>query len=70
MFATCSVLREEGEEIAAKFLAAHEDFVQLSCADILKAQGVALDTGEYLRLFPHLHRTDGFFAAAFERKPV
>ena len=70
VFATCSVLREEGEEIAAKFLAAHEDFVQLSCADILKAQGVALDTGEYLRLFPHLHRTDGFFAAAFERKPA
>ncbi len=67
VFATCSVLREEGEEIAAKFLAAHSEFSPLSCAGILKAQGIALDTGDHLRLFPHLHQTDGFFAAAFER---
>ncbi len=68
VFATCSVLREEGEEIAAKFLATHSDFAPLSCAEILKAQGIPLDTGEHLRLFAHLHQTDGFFAAAFERR--
>jgi 16S rRNA (cytosine967-C5)-methyltransferase len=68
VFATCSVLREEGEEIAAAFLAAHPGYAQISCADILAAQGIQLDTGINLRLFPHLHRTDGFFAAAFERK--
>ena len=68
VFATCSVLREEGEEIAAKFIAAHPEFAPLSCAGILAAQGVELDTGEHLRLFPHLHGTDGFFAAAFERR--
>ena len=68
VFATCSVLREEGEEITEKFLAAHPDFAPLSCAEILKAQGIPLDTGEHLRLFPHLHQTDGFFAAAFERR--
>lgn len=68
VFATCSVLPEEGEEIAGKFLAAHPGFSPLSCAAILKAQGIGLDTGEYLRLVPHRHRTDGFFAAAFERR--
>ena len=67
VYATCSVLKEEGEEIAARFLASHPQYAQLSCAGILKAQGIALDTGENLRLFPHLHHTDGFFAAAFER---
>jgi len=67
VYATCSVLREEGEEIAAKFLAAHTGFAQVSCAEILRSQGIALDTGMNLRLFPHLHQTDGFFAAAFER---
>ncbi len=67
VYATCSVLREEGEEIAAKFLAAHPGFAQVSCAEILRSQGIALDTGMNLRLFPHLHQTDGFFAAAFER---
>jgi 16S rRNA (cytosine967-C5)-methyltransferase len=33
-----------------------------------------LDTGNYLKLLPHLHQTDGFFAAVFEKavavKPV
>ncbi len=68
VYATCSVLKEEGEEVAAKFLAAHPDYAQASCAEILRAQGIALDTGTSLRLFPHLHQTDGFFAAAFERR--
>ena len=68
VYATCSVLREEGEEIAAKFLAAHPHYVQIGCAQILSLQGIALDTGAALRLFPHMHHTDGFFAAAFERK--
>ena len=68
MFATCSVLKEEGEEIAAKFIASHPAYAQVSCAEILRSHGIALDTGPTLRLFPHLHRTDGFFAAAFERK--
>ncbi|MEO8203279.1 MAG: RsmB/NOP family class I SAM-dependent RNA methyltransferase [Betaproteobacteria bacterium] len=67
VFATCSVLREEGEGIAATFLAAHLAYKQLSCAEILASQGIGLDTGINLRLFPHVHRTDGFFAAAFER---
>jgi 16S rRNA (cytosine967-C5)-methyltransferase len=67
VYATCSILREEGEEVAAKFLVDHRDYRQVSCAEILRAQGVALDTGPNLRLFPHIHQTDGFFAAAFER---
>jgi 16S rRNA (cytosine967-C5)-methyltransferase len=69
VYATCSVLREEGEAVVEGFLAAHPEYKQLSCAEILGAQGIALDTGVNLRLFPHLHHTDGFFAAAFERKP-
>ena len=68
VFATCSVLKEEGEGIAAKFLGAHPGYAQISCAEILSAQGIQLDTGASLRLFPHLHHTDGFFAAAFERR--
>ena len=67
VYATCSVLREEGEEVVERFLAGHPDYRQVSCAEILKSQGIALDTGINLRLFPHLHHTDGFFAAAFER---
>jgi 16S rRNA (cytosine967-C5)-methyltransferase len=69
LYATCSILREENEAIAEAFVAAHPEFSRLSCAGLLAAQRIALDTGDYLRLWPHRHGTDGFFAAAFERKP-
>jgi 16S rRNA (cytosine967-C5)-methyltransferase len=68
VYATCSILREENEDIAAAFLAAHGEFSSLSCAELLAAQRIPLDTGEQLRVWPHLHGTDGFFAAAFQRK--
>ena len=50
-----------------RFAAAHPEFKALSCAELLAAQRIPLDTGERLRLWPHRHGTDGFFAAAFER---
>lgn len=67
VFATCSVLREEGEDVAEKFLETHPSYRALSCADILLAQRIPLETGAYLRLDPQTHGCDGFFAAAFER---
>jgi 16S rRNA (cytosine967-C5)-methyltransferase len=67
VYATCSLLAEENEGIVAAFLSAHPEFRQLDCAGILREAGVALDTGLFLKLFPHLHGTDGFFAAAMER---
>jgi 16S rRNA (cytosine967-C5)-methyltransferase len=67
VYATCSILREENEAVAEAFQAARSEFKLLSCASLLAAQKIPLDTGERLRLSPHLHGTDGFFAAAFER---
>ena len=67
VYATCSILREENDAVADDFQAAHREFRPLSAATLLAAQRIALDTGERLRLWPHLHATDGFFAAIFER---
>ena len=67
VYATCSILPEENEAIVAGFLAAHADFRQVSAQDILAQQGIALDCGETLRLAPHTHGTDGFYAAVLER---
>ena len=67
VYATCSILREENEAIAEEFAATHNDFRPASCTALLAAQKIPLDTGERLRLWPHVHATDGFFAAAFER---
>jgi 16S rRNA (cytosine967-C5)-methyltransferase len=67
VYATCSILRAENDAVADAFLAAHADFKSLSCEEVLEAQRIPLQTGERLRLWPHLHGTDGFFAAVFER---
>jgi len=71
VYATCSILPEENEQIVEAFLAAHPEFELRDSAEILAQQHIALDTGNYLRLSPALHNTDGFFAAVMEkRKPV
>jgi 16S rRNA (cytosine967-C5)-methyltransferase len=67
VYATCSILQEENEAVVDAFQRGAPDFKPLSCAALLAAQKIPLDTGERLRLWPHVHGTDGFFAAAFER---
>jgi 16S rRNA (cytosine967-C5)-methyltransferase len=67
VYATCSLLAEENEDVVAGFLADRGDFRKLQCEDLLGQQGIPLATGEYLQLLPHVHGTDGFFAAALQR---
>ncbi len=67
IYATCSLLKDENEAVAEAFLQAHPDFKLIPANEILAQQNIALDTGEYLKLLPHLHGTDGFFAAVFEK---
>jgi 16S rRNA (cytosine967-C5)-methyltransferase len=68
VYGTCSLLAEENEDIVNEFLATHPDFRQVPVAGILKRLGIRLEaSGDYLRLFPHVHDTDGFFAAVLER---
>jgi 16S rRNA (cytosine967-C5)-methyltransferase len=68
IYATCSLLVDENEAIAEAFLSANSDFVLVPANTVLAQQQIQLDTGNYLKLLPHLHGTDGFFAAVFERK--
>jgi 16S rRNA (cytosine967-C5)-methyltransferase len=71
VYATCSVLREENEAIAEAFSAANTDFNVLETGPLLAHLGVEpaekLCRGPYLRLWPHLHQTDGFFAAVWQK---
>jgi 16S rRNA (cytosine967-C5)-methyltransferase len=67
VYATCSMLAEENDAIVDGFLLAYPQFRALDCQGLLAAQGIDLDCGERLRLAPHRHGTDGFFAAALER---
>ncbi|HEX2825641.1 MAG TPA: RsmB/NOP family class I SAM-dependent RNA methyltransferase [Burkholderiales bacterium] len=67
VYATCSVLTEENEAIVASFLDETPGFGIVKCSDLLKHHGIDIDVGQTLRLWPHIHGTDGFFAAALER---
>ena len=67
VYATCSLLSAENDEIVAAFLEKHPDFSLLPASAVIGKQGIACE-GEVLRLLPHKHNTDGFFAAAMERK--
>lgn len=68
VYATCSILDEENEAIVASFLASRDDFVLVPMSDVLAEQKIDLTMGDYLKLSPALHHTDGFFAAVLERK--
>ena len=67
VYATCSLLAEENEDIVEKFLADHAEYQCLDCAEVLHHQRIDLDTGRYLALRPHAHGTDAFFAAVMTR---
>lgn len=68
VYATCSLLDGENDGVIARFLAAHPEFVEVPADAVLAKQGIAVDTGPRLKLLPHRHDTDGFFAAVMERQ--
>ena len=77
VYATCSVLPQENEAIAQAFSAANSGFEPMDAAGILTGLKVGdaaslctggADGGQYLRLWPQRHATDGFFAAVWQKK--
>jgi 16S rRNA C967 or C1407 C5-methylase (RsmB/RsmF family) len=51
VYATCSFLRAENQDIVAAFLTAHPDFVLRPASEVLAQQYIPLDTGDYLQLY-------------------
>lgn len=67
VYGTCSLLDEENEQIVERFQSEHAEFRLVPMQTVLDEQKIALEMPVYLKLLPHVHHTDGFFAAVFER---
>jgi len=64
IYSTCSIMREENEEVVTAFLDRHPEF------HLCLPTGVAPDLFDgqgCLRTFPHRQGTDGFFGAVMEK---
>jgi 16S rRNA (cytosine967-C5)-methyltransferase len=78
VYATCSLLREENEAVAQAFGQAHPEFepvdvkALLEGAQVLGVETLTVDADgqSCLRLWPHRHGTDGFFAAVWQKKAI
>lgn len=72
VYATCSLLARENQQVVERFLAENPEFAAVSAGEILAAQGIDVDQAgrfaPYFVMLPHLHGTDGFFAAVIERR--
>jgi 16S rRNA (cytosine967-C5)-methyltransferase len=73
VYATCSLLREENQEVVEPFVADQPQFELLPAAEILAAQGIEVPGlqrwAPYFVMLPHLQGADGFFAAVLQRRP-
>jgi 16S rRNA (cytosine967-C5)-methyltransferase len=75
VYATCSILNEENAAVVQAFAAGNAGFTLLDASALLRAAidwpgDIPAPRGEHLQLLPHMHHTDGFFAAVLERSPA
>ncbi|MBF0159733.1 MAG: RsmB/NOP family class I SAM-dependent RNA methyltransferase [Magnetococcales bacterium] len=69
VYATCSLLARENEQVVQAFMAGQNQFRVLPVGEILARQGIdtTLSSGPFMQLWPHRSQTDGFFAAVLQR---
>lgn len=61
IYSTCTLNPAENEEVCKKFLQNHKEFKLVQPLNHINSED------SYITLMPHIHGTDGFFIAAFER---
>lgn len=67
VYSTCTLTREENEEVVEDFLDREKNWALESVEGYLPKAARALSRGKYFLALPHKHGTDGFFAARMQR---
>ena len=69
VYATCSILDCENQDIIVKFLEQNVAFEIIPIGEWLKtSNNLVLVDNKFLSLLPHIHHTDGFFAVKLRKK--
>ncbi len=68
IYATCTLLRSENDEVIHDFLQSHPDFHEEPPDTAPAAVTPMVDPDGRLRTYPHRHGTGGFFAARLRRR--
>lgn len=68
LYATCTLFKEENDEVAKDFSDNHPDFRSDSAIDYLPESCRSLTGGVYFKSWPHRHNVDGFFGARWCRR--
>jgi 16S rRNA (cytosine967-C5)-methyltransferase len=77
VYSTCSLEREENEDVVKQAMDGNQSFRVVDCevelerlrreGEFIAAKSIDLTRGSYLRTVPGLHACDGFFAAILEK---
>ncbi len=73
VYATCSLLERENQDVVNGFLADHPGWRLVPVAEVFEQQGIHFAPGQlerfegFMQLLPHVNNTDGFFAAVLQR---
>jgi 16S rRNA (cytosine967-C5)-methyltransferase len=64
VYATCTLIKQENEDVVNQFVAEFQQFNLVLPEPMLAKLGVKQATsGNFIKLLPHVHGTDGFFCA-------
>ncbi len=67
VYSTCTFEPEETTEVVTAFLEAHPEFVLEDAREYLPPECASLIEDGFLKTYPHIHSTDGFFGARMKR---
>lgn len=68
VYATCTLLRGENQDVVDAVLARRPDLARVPLADVLGARAATFEHGGNFVTAPDTHGTDGFFAAVLHRR--
>ncbi len=69
VYSTCTICKKENQKNVELFLTQHKNYILEDCAEYLPISlKTAVEKEGWIRLFPQLQNTDGFFIARMRRK--